>query len=333
MLTLGVTVCCHAAVTAAAWGYFGSPAPLSFYVKTGTIYGESFQQAFAYSSWDKLLRFISAYWYLFVLVAADWSINHRRLSDRIPAVDQGLLSGMLILLVLQTCFVTQIQGGWERFYYYSLPPLLYLSAAAVAHLVPRVGWLVKQRYGPMWGVAALATLGVTLTMGLYLPLHGRLWDRLYKVNFFFSLGEEFEGEKYYRRRYWYQLPELSALPDDLVIATTEVGRVAAWNPQKKIVDLAGLNEPQIACGGPWLDWLMESQRPDLIYLPPSVYADMNRQILSDTRFRDSYKYYAPDQIRASMGLALRKDSKYFSQMQRIAETSESRENTEPPRQN
>ncbi|WP_437649350.1 hypothetical protein [Sorangium sp. So ce362] len=76
------------------------------------------------------------------------------------------------------------------------------------------------------------------------------------------------------QKYWFAIDRVSTLPDDLVMATTEVGMLGAMNLEKTIVDLAGLNDRRFALEPFSADRLFEAYKPDLIYMPHPHYVKM-----------------------------------------------------------
>ena len=108
------------------------------------------------------------------------------------------------------------------------------------------------------------------------------------------------------------------MPDDLVIATTEVGLPAALNPGKVIVDKAGLNETTIARNGFSADWLLERYAPDLIYLPHPHYRGMARALVGNPAFVAGYQIYSSQELGGVlMGVAVRRDGPYANRLRAI----------------
>ena len=126
----------------------------------------------------------------------------------------------------------------------------------------------------------------------------------------------------YRKRWthnWAELDHFSALPNDLSMATTEVGRVVAMNPSKTIIDLAGLNDTDLALKGFSADRFFANHAPDLLYMPHPHYQGMRDKILHSPTFRSRYALYTSISLQSRFGVAIRKDSEYFEQMKIILE--------------
>ena len=115
--------------------------------------------------------------------------------------------------------------------------------------------------------------------------------------------------------YWYRLDRFVSLPDDLVIATTEVGLPGVLAPRKTIVDLAGLNDSQFA--GIFLDRApVRTLSPDLLYMPHPNYVEMNRAI-EERLDAEGYDFYTARELDVDFGLAIRRDSRHYDAMRRI----------------
>jgi hypothetical protein len=98
---------------------------------------------------------------------------------------------------------------------------------------------------------------------------------------------------------WFALDRLKELPDDLVIATTEVGHPGALLPGKAIVDLAGLNDTRLARKGLAPAELFRRRPPDWIYLPHGDYREFAEAIEADPYFVAHYELFR----RESLGMA------------------------------
>lgn len=97
---------------------------------------------------------------------------------------------------------------------------------------------------------------------------------------------------------------VAPLPAGATVAASEVGYLGARAPQVNIIDLAGLNDTQIALHGFSVAGLL-ARKPDLIWLPNTNYTYQHAQLLSDPVFLRAYDVYAGA---ADYGIAVRKDS-------------------------
>jgi hypothetical protein len=116
--------------------------------------------------------------------------------------------------------------------------------------------------------------------------------------------------------YWYRLDRFVSLPDDLVIAATEVGLPGVLAPRKTIVDLAGLNESQFARHPFSAERLFARYRPDLLYMPHPNYAEMNRAI-EERLDAEGYDFHTARELDVDFGVAIRRDSRHYDAMRRI----------------
>lgn len=97
---------------------------------------------------------------------------------------------------------------------------------------------------------------------------------------------------------------VAALPRGSVVAATEVGYLGSVGPDVTIIDLAGLNDTQIATRGFSMDGLL-ARAPDLIWLPHSHYTGMRAVMLADPRLFERYAVFAGV---FGYGIAIRRDS-------------------------
>ena len=257
-----------AAVTAAqiflAWRYFNSPLPLSFYAKGTRLYGDFLIAQYRFLPAVEFLSYLASYWYLWALIGADLLLNSRRWMSRGATVDKGLLAATCLYVLYYLFFVVQIMPYHQRFYYPTLPALLFLAVQSAARLIERIPPTIRRELSPPSRsgrfLATLFLLGFLFPAAL--TVCRDLSGQFYRGNFL-----NFDVVKDYRNRgssYWFRLDQFSRLPDDLVMATTEVGLPAALNPGKTIVDLAGLNETAFAHRGFSPFHLFEKYRPDAL---------------------------------------------------------------------
>ncbi len=304
---------------------FNSPLPLSFYAKGLTLYSSYFIEQYRLVPYVEGLSYLASYWYLFLIIGSDLVFNFRAWRSSVSAVDKGLLVATCLFLMYYLLFVLQIMPSPQRFYYPTLPALLYLAAQGAVRLVARIPETVRRE------ITAAATpvhvFLVFLMLGCLLPsaltVSKGVGSRVYRGNLL-----NFDIYDNYRERlssYWFGLDVFSRLPDDLVIATTEVGCPAAMNPEKQIVDLTGLNETEFAHEGFSADRLFETYRADLIYMPNPHYRGMIEQIVNHRHFVENYAHFPASTLGAGMGIALRRDSEYYPPMHDIISSRTGRE--------
>jgi hypothetical protein len=101
-----------------------------------------------------------------------------------------------------------------------------------------------------------------------------------------------------------------ALPPSTTLAATEVGYLGQRASQLNIIDLAGLNDTDIALHGFNMARFLD-RKPDLIWMPNSDYTYQRGLMFSDPAFLAQYDIYAGA---AGYGLAVRKDSPFRPQI-------------------
>jgi len=105
---------------------------------------------------------------------------------------------------------------------------------------------------------------------------------------------------------------VAPLPKGATVAATEVGYLGRFAPQVNVIDLAGLNDNEIALHGFKTEELL-ARKPDLIWLPNTDYTYQRGLMMSDPEFLREYELYAGA---ANFGVAVRKDSPLRLQMEK-----------------
>jgi hypothetical protein len=105
---------------------------------------------------------------------------------------------------------------------------------------------------------------------------------------------------------------IAPLPPGTTIAATEVGYLGVRASQVNIIDLAGLNDTDIALHGFDIHCFL-ARKPDLIWMPNTDYTYQRGIIFSDPAFLVQYDLYADA---GNYGIAVRKDSPFRSQINR-----------------
>ena len=301
------TVCCS--------HFLHSPLPLSFFAKGMRLYGDFLHAQYRLVGIDQLLSFLSAFWFLWVIVGVDFALQLRD-RRRPDATETGLLVSLLLFAIYYGFFVTQIMPYQQRFFHPALPALLFVAARALLRLAGRLPDDVR---GAICDSPAIRSIGIAILIGTLFP------SAVTVARSFGSRhvrGELFDYDLIdnYQRRgsgYWYRLEAISSLPDDLTLATTEVGLPAAMNPCKAIVDLTGLNETRLAQEGFSADYMLAEYAPDFIYMPHPHYARMTEILISNPGF-SRYEYIPAADLGTEMGVALKKGSRHYESMRKIA---------------
>jgi hypothetical protein len=105
---------------------------------------------------------------------------------------------------------------------------------------------------------------------------------------------------------------IAPLPPGTTVASTEVGYLGEHASQINVIDLAGLNDTDIALHG-FNPTRFLARKPDLIWMPNSSYTYQRGVLISDPAFLAQYNLYAGA---ADYGIAIRKDSPVRPQMER-----------------
>ncbi len=311
-----IVICVTAVVAGGqAWlasGYFNSPLPLSFYAKGSKLYGDFIYKKYSDTPVNELLTYVNSYWYLFLIIGANFFIYFKGWRRETSATDKGLIVATGLFILYYLFFVLQIMHYNQRFYFPTLAALMFLAFQGGARIIKKL---------PEWKSAnfskPVVLLATFFLLGFLLPRYLQV-SRDIRTSLVTGDYTRFNIMENYWHRYrdtWFCLDDFSLLPDDLVIATTEVGLPAAINPKKTIVDLTGLNETRFARGGFSADFLFEKYRPDLVYMPHPDYRETVKRLRENPYFASHYEYF-PLAGKLS-DVAIRRESKYYADMRAI----------------
>ncbi len=300
--------------------FLNSPLPLPFYAKSIDHYGSYLQEQYHLVPIKQLCKYIFSFPFFFSAICVALYIDFRSWWKAISATGKGLLLATAAFVGYHLFFVIPIMGYSQRFYYLMLPALVFLAVRSMVFIVERTSLNDILRKGLMDKVDSKAILAVTvlfLVFALGPPVAREAYPLLTTDN-----GEYrgFDVTEEYRDRwttYWFCLDEFSRLPDDMVIAATEIGHPLAMNPGKTIIDLTGLNETTIAHNGFSADRFFQCYQPDLIYMPHPDYQEMSRQLNADPYFTGHYELFSSLDLSTTMALALNRDSEYYERMLQI----------------
>jgi hypothetical protein len=298
------------AVAAASWllayGYFRTPLPLAFYVKGGGAADPEFAQLYARIPKLQLIAYLELIAPLAIgtaLVAAlPWRATLR------ARLDWGLLIATAIFLLYYRFAVLQVMHYGQRFYFPTLPAFIYLAIAAVKRLQDEPPlWLTRtqQRVGAARLLPVVAWLALlSATAAEFQPN-----DRIAKGAVLCPVGSA-EEQRVKLRNAWPGINLFASLPDDFVMATTEVGLPGVLSPNRTIVDLSGLNDAQVARGAWSPVQATLAAKADVVYLHPD-YKGMNRGFTENTRFSTEYELYQPKGPRF-LTVFVRRDSRHHT---------------------
>jgi len=318
LATLAATLAVIGAACAAAWLYYGTPVPLSFFIKSlSSRFVAELGPHYAGVPWIQVSAYATSYWLLILVIAVDCVFNFRRFVSGGGGLRLGVLVATLLYAAYFSFAVIQVVAFHQRFYYPTLPALCFLGAWSARDLVRDLGPIGLPGRGML--TPALRGLGLLLLLRFVAPpvldSVQTLRDEMQRDRFArFDLMERYRRQS---SRFWFGLDRVSALPDDLVLATTEIGHPAALNPRKRVVDMVGLNESGFARGGFSAERLLTQYQPDICYMPHEHYKLMNDQILGSPLFAQAYELFGARELNASMAVALRRDSRYYEELRAI----------------
>lgn len=317
LVSLGVTGLGLAAVLALTTRTFGSTLPLPFHAKaTGLYRSPALVARYRGAGLRELTGFLEAFAPACVVVALDvasgartWLLARRRL-------ELSLLVASVVYAGFYAAFVMPIMGHFQRFYLPLVPPLFVLAASSAVELRRRLG----ARGAPARPTSLALAAGVLLT-GLALPSVALGAREVADAHRRGALGDFDLGWAYRQRHaaYWYCLDHVAALPDDLVIASTEVGLPGALAPGKTVVDLAGLNDRDFALAPFSAARLFEKVRPDLIYLPHPDYDAMIRELDASPTLAEHYDVVPAERLRTTFGVALDRDGRHYTELRALVD--------------
>lgn len=295
--------------------YFGSALPLPFYAKTLRLYGQTIESVYRYEGLIQLHRYVASYAILFAVILLAVAGGRKAWWESLSAVGKGAFVSTVPFLIFYCYFVLQLMPHSQRFYYPSLPAILLLTLESIRYF--------SQKHETEFTKSSrFRHAAVVVFFVFYLMSPGAIWnlDRLLIMPGVWAQG--FAVVDDYRNRgsgYWFCLDEFSALPDDLVMAATEVGHPIALNPRKCVIDLTGLNETMIAHEKFSAGIFFSVYHPDVIFMPHVHYAEMISDITSDPFFRANYVYYPPQITGTELGISIRQNSKYYKRMKDIVD--------------
>ncbi len=285
-----------------AW-WLHSPLPLPFFAKTFGAYGPTLRAAYEGVAFAEVSGFLRGMSGLRVALAAAVVLHPVRWWGAAAPLEKALLGAGLVFTAYHAFAVVPIMGYAGRFEMPLFPVLVYLAARSLGHLAT---WYPQALWRSL--VVTLVALAVAGVLVRRIVAH-----QLAPAPAPVAAAERFDLGAAYRANgstYWAALDQVSRLPDELVIATTEVGMPLVLSPGRRVVDLAGLNETSMMRARVSADSVVRRERPDLVYLPHPHYAEMRDALLADPSFRERYEVWPAATLRADMGVAVRRDGPF-----------------------
>ncbi|MEY3444434.1 MAG: hypothetical protein RLZZ519_2715 [Bacteroidota bacterium] len=295
----------------------GAWLPLSFFAKSTSLYGPEFASQYRGLPMAEAMRFMGRIWPLAVLLGLGVYVKWPRLRTAYSAMDKAIFAAMLVFGVYFTFLVLQIMGFGQRFYYPLLPFLLYLGIRELLELPKNLalgpGLQFKRIPHQVERIGTLALAGLLIYYGISFGINLKTaqMDSRFAV---------FNAKATYRAEltdYWAHLDALENFPNDLEIATTEVGMPAALYPKRKIHDLAALNNPKLLEAGLSAESVLKLCAADLIYMPHEHYVRFHTDLTRSKDFAARYVLFDAKTVKASMGVAIRRDSPFAAELLHI----------------
>lgn len=293
------------------YGYFRTPLPLPFYIKGAGGHEQALLRAYAGVAAEEQARLLVAWPLLVVGMAAPLAVAPQVVWRSWSALDRGVALALGLSWLYFDVFALQIMPFSQRFYLPTLPLWLWLAGRSVAAVLPLWTQPLTRR---QLAFAAVASLLACWMLGQGLDAWRRPRSIAKPGWLQTSVAAEYQQ---WRSDYWPCLIALQALPDDLVLASTEVGRPLALHPRKVVVDLTGLNNRALALGQQSVAEVVLARYVDWLYLPHPEYPHMRHNLLKNPDFALHYKVFDEARLQARMGVAIRRTSRHFARLQRL----------------
>jgi len=287
--------------------YFHSFLPLPFYAKVLHPYGPAIQLTYRGINTTELLLFIGDYWPLLGLIGLDFALGFKRWWRLTAAVEKAAAATVVLLIGYEWMSVLQIMPQEHRFYQPVVPALVFLAGRAGARLQTT---LDRDLAAPaacvalltwFWLVPALVASGQEATKAV---IEERVAE--FRLD---TLATE-------KQREAFKIAEFCALPDDAVIATSEIGLISVLAPKKHFIDLAGLNDTDIALHGFSAARLFARAEPDILYFPHPNYREMIKALLEAPQMAN-YDIFPPSSLGSTLGVGIKRTSRHYERMQQI----------------
>ncbi|SDF45894.1 hypothetical protein [Terriglobus roseus] len=277
--------------------YFGSYVPLSFYLKSQHAY-----QGYA-SRWYPVtmaFQFLQMFWpFLFAMV-----IFCRR-SDRRMVV---AMLGALAVIMSYLCTVTQIMGGSVR-YFIPYFPLCVIPALLLTDERLHKG----ETFRSIFRTPQVAGAALIFILAIVTPRQVMDWLEWYAepvLRYSAVQATTADGKTLPQLNYWVAIEGVAALADAMpmggTLASSEVGQLGYMALNKNVIDVAGLNDTEIALDGFHPDQFLD-RKADLIWLPHDDYTWQRGILITAPKFLKEYDFYPGAYI---YGIAIRKDGPY-----------------------
>jgi len=295
---------------------FGSPLPLSYYVKKRGFY----QGYIGAHQWNPII-YLKDFWGAAVPFWGIIVLTAKKRQGRL------LLAFLLPVILTFICYFgfTQIMGQYARYYYPSLPFIVVSSIICLDRFLNEYKGLrsINARSYSIRVFVVVMTI-IFLNTSFFGKALSRKYARLFlhptkarsRVALKHNKGASLPG-----LGWWRSILEMSDIarqcPRGTVIAATEYGYLSASSPHVSIIDLAGLNDKYISHYGFSMSYVL-SRKPDIIWFPHPEYTHIVQEILTNDGFWFEYSYYRKA---FDYGLAIRKRSMNLPEISAVIKAS------------
>ena len=297
--------------------YFGSALPLPFYAKSTGIYDIHYESRYDMIPGEELMLFLGMNVPMLLLIALGLGLNRTAMHRRLLSTDLAFALAAAAYVAYYLFFVLQVMHYSQRFYYPILPVLVYFAIQGAA-----VG--ISYLQGLSWRLPRLMPIATgLLLLALVGPLLLRGWGRVWASGLDLIPQQDTVALSWTYARVWYEIQHFSRMGPDMIIATSDVGLPGIANYDWTVVDLASLNQREFIQQGYSAERLLERYAPDIIYMPGPDYVGLSADLFDSERFAAEYAFYPANLIGAYTDVALRLESPYYDQMQRVMEEAAS----------
>jgi hypothetical protein len=290
----------------------GSWLPLPFYAKGQALYGADIYQIYEGVAVRELSLFLGNYWFLLAPPMLCMALRTVAWWRRSAPWEVGLIAGCILFAAYHATMVLPIMHFHQRFLMPLLPALVYLCARSLGPLLG--GWRHPAGGRRRW--LEFVVVGAIIAGPiLHLPeIVGELRSAGPRLATLHDIDDP-DGRFAPAFRV---LRTLHALPDDLVIASSEVGLVGLYGRFKRVIDLAGLHDPRHVRGGFSADRLLREDCPDFLMLPHPDYRSIAVEIINHPVYRADYELY--DRMKTKFwNVALLRSSPYYPRLRAVME--------------
>jgi hypothetical protein len=293
--TLGVMFVVGLVTAVCCKFYFGSYVPLSFYLKSQHAY-----RGYA-ARWHPVMmafQFLQMFWPFLVAMI----LFCRRADRRMVTA----MLGALAITMSYLCVVTQIMGGSVR-YFIPYFPLCVIPALLVTDERLQEG----RSFRSILQAPQVVGAALVFVLAVVIPRQVIDWLEWYaEPSLRYSAVEAQVADKRPLPvvNYWICIEAVGALAEAMpaggTVASSEVGELGYRALNQNVIDLAGLNDTDIALHGFHPDRFLD-RKPDLIWLPHDDYTWQRGILITSPKFLAEYDFYAGAFV---YGIAIRKDS-------------------------